>query len=457
MVVHLAALITLLLSIIVLGIRCAHARRPVSVSRLRERIRLRLDAPGGFWQVVDLEPREFSCGFSQKDDIDLRHFLPAPKRGPRRRVLRFSLEGDTLRAEADAPLILNGVRRSHGVLRPHQFLRLAGLKLSYVGLVREQERLERPRSKGERLIILTPGILLFCCGLILTLLGFSAPGRAALPVVRAPKAALEKPGASKPERKRTPPVLIPPGGDLPDVEVDILFVHAHPDDESLDFGTLLAAADAAGLRTAVLLLTDGEGGIFRSDYQGPRGRLADLRVAEAVRAMTALGVDYYIRFGLQNLPYNGTADERSPRAVLEGWAEAEALPERLTRVIGKFRPAVLVSPDGPSAAREHFEHEAAGLAVLAALESLEQSAASRPAAHLVCIDPRQADLYPEKIAFPRGDFVPQQKEALLAHATQADASLFGVEMIAEQGYEYYHVKQWRLDEDPAIYLLPGGG
>ncbi len=452
MILTLFVLLLLLISTLLLLLAWTHSRRPVTESRQKELIRLRMDAPGGVWQMVDLESKTISCGFSQEDDIDLRHFIPTPKRGPRRRVLRLSAEGEKLRVEADTPLILNGVRCSEGKLGQNQFLRLNGLKLSYMGSFLAEEQFDRPRSRRERLILLAPGSLLLSAALILAAAGVARPGRAALPVVRAPQSSLDQPPS--PEPPRIPPVLIAPGAPLPEAGVDILFIHAHPDDESLDFGALLAAADEAGHSTAVLLLTDGEGGIFRSDYQGPAGRLEDLRVEEAFQAMTVLGVDYYIRFGLANLPYNGTADERSPLAILDAWGETEALPARLGELIEELRPAVLVTPDGPSAAREHFEHEAAGLAVALALDQLQQSGAYRPGAHLVCIDPRQAEIYPERITFPRAEFAERQREALLSHATQADASLFGVEMIAEYGFEYYHMKYWRLDEDPALYLFP---
>ena len=43
----------------------------------------------------------------------------------------------------------------------------------------------------------------------------------------------------------------------------ILTVHAHPDDESLDFAGLICRANRAGFRTAVVIMTDGESGLDR--------------------------------------------------------------------------------------------------------------------------------------------------------------------------------------------------
>jgi LmbE family N-acetylglucosaminyl deacetylase len=68
--------------------------------------------------------------------------------------------------------------------------------------------------------------------------------------------------------------------------VTLLGVFAHPDDESLACGALLAAAAERGARTALLCLTRGEAGPGGVDPE----RLAEVRTAELGRAARALGV-----------------------------------------------------------------------------------------------------------------------------------------------------------------------
>lgn len=78
----------------------------------------------------------------------------------------------------------------------------------------------------------------------------------------------------------------------------LLAVHAHPDDETLSNGGLLAATAAAGLPTAVVTLTRGEQG----EVIGPRKRelegtgpvLAAFRTAELAGALGALGVQHHV-------------------------------------------------------------------------------------------------------------------------------------------------------------------
>lgn len=436
--------------LLIRGRRCAH--RPLSAAREEFVLRFHLQGGNGAEEETDIAQGVLSCGFTDADDIDFRPAAAAPKRGPRRGLFRLRAEGENLRVEAKTPILINGVRRSSGTLRPNQFVRAAGVKLLYRGLVGREERYERPRRFLEQLPCYLPGIaLLLVFVLSQLIIPFPEPGKARIPVVSAPE---ETPPPLPPVPQGRTLRTVAPGEPLPDLRAEILFVHAHPDDESLDYGSLLAGSDAAGRSTAVLLLTDGEGGIFRSDYPGPAGSLEELRIAEAERAMEILGVDLYLRFGLENRPYNGTADERSSREVLREWEAEGDLSAALARAIERLQPTVIVSPDTPSEALEHFEHEAAGLAVEAALQRLREADGYLPRGHLLAVDPRQAELYPEKIAFSRGDFARRQQEALLAHATQADAAIFGVEMIAEHPYEYYHVAYWSLDEDPADYLLP---
>jgi LmbE family N-acetylglucosaminyl deacetylase len=235
--------------------------------------------------------------------------------------------------------------------------------------------------------------------------------------------------------------------------VDVLFIHAHPDDEALDYGALLLLSEAAGLSTAVLLITDGEGGIFQEDYTGPRTAMGEIRVREASASLGFLGSSLYLRLGWKNHPYNGIADQKTAEDVLAVWGGDNAA-ARLADIIQALGPRVVVSPDGPSAAREHFEHEAAGLLALKALNLLRDRGVSYPPGHLHPIDPRQSYVYPARIGFPRASVLATQRKALSAHRTQADASYFGVSMIRAYDREYYGVVRWALQPSPEAFFMP---
>lgn len=74
---------------------------------------------------------------------------------------------------------------------------------------------------------------------------------------------------------------------------NVLFVHAHPDDETIATGGVLAALSENGLNPSVLTLTRGEQGEIRPEAQAEfksAGSLAALRLQERAKALEVLGV-----------------------------------------------------------------------------------------------------------------------------------------------------------------------
>lgn len=241
--------------------------------------------------------------------------------------------------------------------------------------------------------------------------------------------------------------------------VEVLFIHAHPDDESLDFAVLMAGLARRGLSIGVVLLTDGEAGVDRYPYRSAvpgyddrtlTGKaLQEMRVREAEQALEILGADYYYRMGQPNHPYNGTADERGLEEILEAWGGEEHLVTRLAAVIRATGPRLVVAPDLGSDAREHFEHEATGYLVRRAVEQLLADEEG-PEGYLVSVDPFQKELYPATFGVPKrqpeADFGEVQKAALSQHHTQADASVIGLRRLVGLPAEYYLPIFWGLEE-----------
>ncbi|SDR70281.1 N-acetyl-1-D-myo-inositol-2-amino-2-deoxy-alpha-D-glucopyranoside deacetylase [Brevibacterium sandarakinum] len=81
----------------------------------------------------------------------------------------------------------------------------------------------------------------------------------------------------------------------------ILFVHAHPDDETITTGGTIAALVGEGAQVTVLSATRGEAGeVIPSelrDLEGDRAGLARVREAEIAEAMAALGVREHLFLG----------------------------------------------------------------------------------------------------------------------------------------------------------------
>lgn len=81
----------------------------------------------------------------------------------------------------------------------------------------------------------------------------------------------------------------------------VLFVHAHPDDESITTGGTLAALAAAGRDPSLVTLTRGERGeVVPGSFHEPQGsdRLAPHRESELRAALVALGVDRHAFLGM---------------------------------------------------------------------------------------------------------------------------------------------------------------
>jgi LmbE family N-acetylglucosaminyl deacetylase len=108
----------------------------------------------------------------------------------------------------------------------------------------------------------------------------------------------------------------------------VLVVTAHPDDETLIAGGVLAACSAAGLDTGVLCLTRGEHGPIADPALATRSNLGKLREAELRAACADLGVSWVKCYRREDahLPWaNSTAVARQiaraiharlPRAVI---------------------------------------------------------------------------------------------------------------------------------------------
>ena len=126
-----------------------------------------------------------------------------------------------------------------------------------------------------------------------------------------------------------------------------LFVGPHPDDIEIGAGATAAALAAMGKDVCFLVCTDGRFG-DGSAPEGIRGdALAALRREEAIASAAVLGV-WDVRF-------LDLSDG--------GFYEQKDLVCKLARVIGEFRPEVLLAPDPDVTSECHADHRNVGNAV----------------------------------------------------------------------------------------------
>ncbi|MFP3853488.1 MAG: PIG-L deacetylase family protein [Anaerolineales bacterium] len=98
----------------------------------------------------------------------------------------------------------------------------------------------------------------------------------------------------------------------PDLKLTCIL--AHPDDESMGTGGLLAKYAAEGNRTTVITATDGQQGWFGDpeEYPGEEA-LAEIRAKELKAACEVLGVSRVERLGFED----GKLNQANPQAVIE--------------------------------------------------------------------------------------------------------------------------------------------
>jgi N-acetyl-1-D-myo-inositol-2-amino-2-deoxy-alpha-D-glucopyranoside deacetylase len=124
-----------------------------------------------------------------------------------------------------------------------------------------------------------------------------------------------------------------------DLAPGLLCVHAHPDDESLWTGGVLARYAAEGVRTAVVTCTAGE---RAGSLAGPNAadQVAEVRLRELARALDLLGAGRPRLLGYRDSGLDGGFDPGSL------WrAELDEAVRRLVWHLREFRPDVLVTYD----------------------------------------------------------------------------------------------------------------
>lgn len=197
----------------------------------------------------------------------------------------------------------------------------------------------------------------------------------------------------------------------------LLFVHAHPDDESLTTGLALAHSARAGVPTHVLTCTLGEEGevipaelahldAAHDDALGPYRR-EELRAAMATLGVTheVLGEDPAAGVGsrYRDSGMAGTPSAANPRAFVN--ADLDEAVALVVAVLQRVRPAVVVTYDREGGYR-HPDHIQTHRVTRAALASLDPG--QRP------------DLY--AVVTPRS-WAREDREWLAARATPPEWSL----------------------------------
>ena len=128
----------------------------------------------------------------------------------------------------------------------------------------------------------------------------------------------------------------------------VLFVHAHPDDESMGTGGTMARLVEDGVRVDLVTCTDGAEGEIHDptlDVDEARPRLAQIRAAELACSIDALGggAIHHHLLGYRDSGMMGT--DANGHADCFWQADVDEATRRLVQIVREARPEAIVSYD----------------------------------------------------------------------------------------------------------------
>jgi LmbE family N-acetylglucosaminyl deacetylase len=232
----------------------------------------------------------------------------------------------------------------------------------------------------------------------------------------------------------------------------LMAVHAHPDDEVLGTGGVLARYSAEGIRTVLVTCTNGEQGDAPGGAKPGRPghdavAVARLRLEELGASVAVLGVSHLELLGYQDSGMVGWEANQSPGAFCN--VPLAEVTDRVAGLMRRYRPQVVITYD-ENGGYGHPDHIQAHRATVAAAEAVGGDPAATPAKLYYSAVPRSAfaelrqrladagtdthDLgippdfgVPDEVVTTVVDvsaYGARKRQALAAHASQAQNFLF---------------------------------
>jgi LmbE family N-acetylglucosaminyl deacetylase len=135
---------------------------------------------------------------------------------------------------------------------------------------------------------------------------------------------------------------------MPNQPLTLMAVHAHPDDEALGTGGVLARYVDEGIRTVLVTCTNGElgdgrGGVKPGEVGHDEAEIVALRRQELEASCAVLGVSDLELLGYHDSGMDGWAQNSAPGAFWTTPVEEAA--SRLAVLIEHYRPQVVVTYD----------------------------------------------------------------------------------------------------------------
>jgi mycothiol conjugate amidase Mca len=148
-----------------------------------------------------------------------------------------------------------------------------------------------------------------------------------------------------------------------------MFVHAHPDDECLSTGGVLARYSAEGIETVLVIATGGEEGeivVPEMDTPENHANLRAIRDQELACSVGHLGVKTLLRLGYRDSGMAETEANNHPDCF--NMADKDDATRRVVEQVRRYHPQVLVSYD-ERGGYGHPDHIACHLVTVAAFDA----------------------------------------------------------------------------------------
>jgi N-acetyl-1-D-myo-inositol-2-amino-2-deoxy-alpha-D-glucopyranoside deacetylase len=146
----------------------------------------------------------------------------------------------------------------------------------------------------------------------------------------------------------------------------LVFIGAHPDDESFGVGGTLAQYAAAGVKVYYICGTRGEVGEVHPEFMKGFTTIADLRSHELKCAADILGLADVIYLGYRDSGMAGTDDNKHPQALAA--APLDEVAGHIVEIFRRIKPQVVVTFD-PIGGYHHPDHIAVHNATIMAFHA----------------------------------------------------------------------------------------
>jgi mycothiol conjugate amidase Mca len=146
----------------------------------------------------------------------------------------------------------------------------------------------------------------------------------------------------------------------------LMAVHAHPDDECLGTGGILARYSAEGVRTVLVTCTDGAVGEISDAALATPENLAQVRSDELDESVRILGISRLAKLGHRDSGMQGTPDNENPASFHQ--SDFDEAVGKVVRLMREEHPDVVVTYD-ENGGYGHPDHIRAHQVAVAAFEA----------------------------------------------------------------------------------------